>query len=108
MRPPEIGHPLPRWRDAWCEERKWTDWILSDRQGHGADWAAILKADLVDRDALWTVFTAAVAVVPVFRVDRARDGGLRYGVRFGIALRGRRAVATTGWHVERRAMRLDL
>jgi hypothetical protein len=101
MRPPEIGHPLPRWRDAWYEERKWSDWIFSPR-GHGPDWQATLKAGPNDRDALWTIFRVAIAVVPVSTMHVAGDGGLTCGVPFGIALRGRRAHATTVWHVARR------
>jgi hypothetical protein len=100
MRPPGIGKLLPRGRDAWYEERKWTDWILS-REGHGPDWAAVAGVHAHDRDVLWVMITAALADAPVYRIDAAADGGLTYGVRFNIRFRDRGAHVITAWHVRR-------
>jgi hypothetical protein len=50
--PPRVGETLPRGADAWFEQPKWVEWILSAR-GHGPEWRAILRIGSEDAEALW-------------------------------------------------------
>jgi len=42
---------LPHVADAWCEEHKWSGWILAER-GHGPEFERVLHGGLEDADVL--------------------------------------------------------
>ncbi|MFL5907662.1 MAG: hypothetical protein ACJ75Z_08710 [Solirubrobacterales bacterium] len=86
--------------DAWFEQPKWSEWILSAR-GHGPEWRTILHVGSEDADALWDAIGVAVAEAPVYGVRVAPGGGMLCEVRFELTLRGRRALAITVWHLAR-------
>jgi hypothetical protein len=98
--PPRVGERLPRGADAWFEQSKWSEWILSAR-GHGLEWEAILRIGGEDVDALWDAIAAEVVEAPVYGVRVAPGGGMLCEVRFPLALRDRTALAITVWHLAR-------
>lgn len=96
--PPRVGEALPRGQDAWCEQPKWSEWILSPR-GHAPEWEAILRVGSEDTDALWDAIAAAVVEAPVYGVRVAQGGGMLCEVRFELSVRERDAIAVTVWHL---------
>jgi hypothetical protein len=95
---PRVDEPLPRGAEAWFEQPKWSEWILSAR-GHGPEWQAILRVGSEDAVARWEAIATAVAEAPVEGVRIAPGGGMLCEVRFELSLRSRTALAITVWHL---------
>jgi hypothetical protein len=93
-----VGEALPGGRDAWYEQRKWTEWILSPR-GHGPEWEVVLRVGSEDADVLWDALAAAVVEAPLYGVRLAEGGGMLCEVRFRLSVRDRTAMAVTVWHL---------
>ena len=72
--PPRVGERLPRGADAWFEQSKWSEWILS-AWGHGVEREAILRIGSEDVDALWDAIAAEVVEAAVYGVRVAPGGG---------------------------------
>lgn len=93
-----MGEALPKGRDAWYEQPKWTEWILS-RRGHGPEWKAILRVRNEDADALWDAIAAAVVEAPVYGVRVSQGGGVLCEVRLQVSVHDRTTMAVTVWHL---------
>ncbi len=92
--PPHVGAPLPRATDGYAEPAKLT-WILSE-EGHGREWARVLRIGPDDTLHLWNAIARAVIDAPIFRV--AERHGVTCGANIALQIGPRKTKATTSWH----------
>lgn len=95
--PPQIGKPLPRGFECWCEETKLLGWVLGD-DGHGTEWAQVMHLGIEDAEEVWDAISTVAATAEVTGI---RDLG-RYGfsceIDAEITIRDRSATFRTIWH----------
>lgn len=95
--PPEIGAPLPRAADAWCERAKLIRWVLGE-DGHGAEWQRVMHVNIEDAEETWRAISTLAATA---EVTGLRDLG-RYGfnceVDGQLTIGERSATVRTIWH----------
>lgn len=99
MARPEIGKPLTRVDDAYCEERKWRAWILAEH-GHGGEWHRVFRARADDWVAVFSAIKLAAAEAPVSTIRVRGKQGLVCGVDTVITINERTAAVRTSWHYE--------
>jgi hypothetical protein len=97
--PPEIGETLPRSGDAWCEEQKWTAWIMADH-GHHSEWTAVLRVGGGEWERAWEALREAVKEATIETVRFPATGGVTCGVTIDVSIGERSAPVTSAWHYE--------
>lgn len=94
--PPQIGGLLPRAADAWCEEHKWTGWILAER-GHGPEFERVLRVRRDDADVLWKAIAARILIEPITGLRDLGFHGLNCEVDIWLTIAGRTSRVRTVW-----------
>lgn len=94
--PPRMGDPLPRAGEAYAEPRKLT-WLLSD-EGHGREWARVLRIDKHDIERFWEAIARGVLRATIFRVIYESPDGAVCGAKIELTIGVRSTNATTSWH----------
>ncbi|HEY2283876.1 MAG TPA: hypothetical protein VGH60_10045 [Solirubrobacteraceae bacterium] len=92
---PIIGEPLPRAAEAYTVPEKLA-WILAE--GHGREWARVLRVDEDDAWRFWSAITLAVLDAPIYKVTDRKPYGMVCGVKTILAVGKRTANARTFWH----------
>ncbi len=95
MPDPRVGQPLPRAKDAYTSEKKWSDWILAT-PGHGADWRRVFGA-ITWNDA-WDAVLMGIELAPISDVRILGEVGVSCGVDLSLIINGRAATVRTAWH----------
>jgi hypothetical protein len=93
---PIIGEPLPRAAEAYTEPEKLA-WILSGN-GHGREWARVLRIGEGDTRRFWRAIADAVLDAPIHRVTDKAPFGVVCGVDTTLVIGKRTAKARTSWH----------
>lgn len=95
--PPQVGKPLPLAGEAYAEPEKLA-WILSE-EGHGREWARVLRIDENDAQRFWEAIKRAVIEARIFKVTE--EFGIVCGVEVSLTIGRRAANARIFWHYER-------
>lgn len=95
---PTIGKPLPRAAEAYTPPEKLA-WILS-KDGHGREWARVLRIGVDDTERFWSAIALAVLDAPIHRVTDKTPDGIVCGVETMLAIGGRTAKTRMAWHYE--------
>jgi hypothetical protein len=91
-----IGEPLPRAAEAYTGRKKLA-WILSG-DGHGPEWARVLRIGEDDTQRFWRAIADAVLDAPIHRIADKAPYGMVCGVDATLAIGKRTAQARTSWH----------
>ena len=97
--PPQIGDLLPHVADAWCEEHKWSGWILAERC-HGPEFERVLHVGLEDADVLWRAIAARILIEPITGLRDLGFHGLNCEVDIQLTIAGRTTRVRTVWNYE--------
>lgn len=95
--PPQVGDALPRGAEAWCEQRKLTQWVLSD-EGHGADWERTMLVGVEDAQEVWEAIAALAAAMPITGVRDLNRFGVSCEIDGRLTIGERSATFRTIWH----------
>jgi len=94
--PPQVGELLSRAAKAYTAPEKLA-WILS-QEGHGREWARVLRVGEHDARRFWEAIAHAVLDAPICKVIDRGPHGTVCGVEITLAISGRAAKARTSWH----------
>jgi len=94
--PPRPGDRLPRAGAAYAEPAKLA-WILGE-QGHGPEWARVLRIGSQDTGVFWRAIAAAVTDARIFKVTEPY--GTVCGVEVLLIVGDRLANGRSFWHYE--------
>jgi hypothetical protein len=95
--PPQVGEPLPRATECWCEQTKLVGWIL-DPVGHGLEWERVFRVTAADQERVWAALAAAAAAVPISEIRDRGDDGVVCGLADVVEIGGRTSRVTMSWH----------
>ncbi len=96
--PPKVGELLPRAAKAYATPEKLA-WILSE-EGHGREWARLLRVGEHDTRRFWATIARAVVDARIRKVIDRQPEGVVCGVETALTIGGRTAKTLTSWHYE--------
>ena len=96
--PPQVAEPLPRAAETYAVPEKLA-WILSE-DGHGREWARVLRIGPDDALLFWNAITEAVIDAEIIRVTDRGPDGVACGVETILTVGKRTAKARLSWHYE--------
>ena len=94
--PPRVGGPLPRAADAYAASEKLA-WILS-KDGHGREWARVLRIGEHDTQRFWGAILQAVLDAPIYKVNDRGPHGIGCAIQTALTFGARTAKARIAWH----------